>query len=95
MNNKLIGTVAAGASLSLLSIAGPAMAHHNMFQKAGKAIQYSTRKDTENLSQDTHMAIGHNSIHHNRTGVNAHTRYVLTPSGHKYRIRHHHRHHTM
>jgi hypothetical protein len=92
MNIKILGATAA-ACLFALSLAAPVLAHENSFQKAGKAIQYTTRKDAENLSQTTHQAIGHNSIHKNRTGINAHTRYVLTPSGAKYRIYHHHHHH--
>jgi hypothetical protein len=95
MKIKTIGAAIVAAGFCVLALTTPALAHHNMFQKAGKAVQYTTRKDAENLSQTTHQAIGHNSVHHNRKGINAHTRYVLKPSGEKVRIYHHHhyRHH--
>jgi hypothetical protein len=92
MKFKVVSVVAVATGLLALSIWGPVMAD-TMMQKAGKAIQYTTRKDTENLSQVTHEAIGAKSVHSNRTGMNAHTKYVLTPSGNKYRIVHHHHHH--
>jgi len=96
VTKQVIGALTVAASLLAMTIAGPIMAE-NTFTKIGKAIQYTTRKDSENLSQSTHQALGHNSVHHNRTGVNAHTRYVLKPNGAKYRIYHHHHHkmHTM
>lgn len=95
MNVKQMGVLVVAASLWAVTVVGPVMAHESSLQKAGKAIQYTTRKDTENISQDAHRAVHENSVHVNRTGENAHTRYVLTPSGNKYRIYHHHhyRHH--
>ncbi len=93
MNINKLGVVVIAAGLWAFAAGGPVLAHQNVFQKAGKAIQYTTRKDTENLSQVTHQAVHHNSVHVNRTGENAHSRYVLTPAGNKYRIYHHHRRH--
>jgi len=95
MNVKQIGVLTIAVSMWAATVAVPVMAHENSLQKAGKAIQYTTRKDSENLTQDTHRAVHENSVHTNRTGENAHTKYVLTPAGNKYRIYHHHhyRHH--
>jgi len=77
----------------------------NTLHKLGKAIQYPVRKDTENLSVDTHRAANHNSVESMRPQKAS---AVVTPEGNKYvvshrgnatyahhKVRHvrHHRHH--
>jgi hypothetical protein len=80
MNFKMYSAVAALTGLLAIIAVGPASAHHSDLQKAGKAIQYTTRKDTENLSIDTHRAEKKNSIQHVR---NHHYKQIITPAGDK------------
>jgi len=58
----------------------PMHAHNsNTWHKIGKAIQYTTRKDTENLSVDTHRTVHEKSVVRNRrTGNN----FAMKPNGH-------------
>ncbi len=51
----------------------------NTLSKIGKSIEYTTRKDTENVTSDVHRTTHSKSIVRNRhTGNN----YVLKPNGH-------------
>ncbi len=103
----LLGAAAAGAyAQGHPNPATPQPKHNsNTLSKIGKAIQYTTRKDTENAVKDTHHATNSKSVTRNRhTGNN----YVETPTGkhifksttnpkilHRKYGRHHHRHHRM
>ena len=64
-------------------------------KKMGKAIQYTTRKDAENLSIDTHRALSHKSVEKDRRHD---ARWVILPNGKKVykgtnNPTHHRRHH--
>ena len=86
MNIGKLGAVALVASVLAVT---PAFAKHhsNTFSKIGHAIQYTTRKDTSNLSIDTHRAINHKSVEHRRHG-RARRNVVITPGGHVKPIHH-------
>jgi hypothetical protein len=86
MQVRTIGGVAAAVLGIALMASVPSVADQNQkhdsntLHKIGSAIQYTTRKDTENLSVDVHRGEGHKSVETLRNGDrNA----VITPGGHK------------
>ncbi len=83
-NAKAVAALVAGLAVVGFVGAAPVQAQEkhdsNTLHKIGKAIQYTTRKDTENLSTDVHRGANHKSVVHNRkSGTNV----VVTPGGHK------------
>jgi hypothetical protein len=89
MNIKLLGAVTAVAGVLATAAIAPVMAHENTLQKMGKAIQYSTRKQAENVSDTAHRVVHENSVHHVR---NHHYKYILTPAGDHVWLHHHYHH---
>lgn len=94
--------IAAALAIGATLLAAPASKadtpqhHHNSntLAKMGKAIQYTTRKDVENLSVDTHRAEGRKSVVSMRPQRD---KAVVTPGGHKVVYAHRyrgHRHYT-
>jgi hypothetical protein len=102
MIRKTDGQLFAALALAagLFAFAQPAEAKHdsNTLHKLGKAIQYPVRKDTENISVDTHRTENRNSIESRRPQK---AEAVVTPNGNQYTVghrgyahrRHHRRHH--
>jgi hypothetical protein len=92
MNKHFSGIAAVLVAVIALAIPALAQQKHdsNTLSKIGKAIQYPVRKAGENLAVDVHRGTHSKSVVTNRhTGA----KYVETPSGHKYRIRHRRHHH--
>jgi hypothetical protein len=78
-------SIVAGAIFASLAI--PSNAHQNAFQKAGKAIQYTVRKDSSNVSIDTHRAFNKNSVERRKNGRHRHNS-IITPGGSVKRMHH-------
>lgn len=78
----LAATAVALLAISASAVGAQAKKHHvNPLRKIGSAIQYTARKDAQNLSIDTHKAEGKNSVekrHHGR-----HSRKVVVHPGPK------------
>jgi hypothetical protein len=91
MNVTKTRLAALAATVLLAAVPAFAKGHDsNTLHKIGKAIQYPVRKDTSNLSVDTHRALKHKSVVHRRNG-NKTYRSVVTPGGHVkrlHRVRH-------
>lgn len=80
------GIIAAIAAAVTILPVGAAMAHDsNTGHKIGKAIQYTVRKDTENLSIDTHRGENRKSVESMRP---QRATAVVTPGGRQYVIAH-------
>jgi hypothetical protein len=80
------GLIAAIAAAAMMLPVAVAQAHDsNTLHKLGKAIQYPVRKDTENLSIDTHRSEHRKSVESMRP---QRATAVVTPSGRQYVIAH-------
>jgi hypothetical protein len=84
--------IAAALALAITVFAGPAVRadnpnkhDSNTLHKIGKAIQYTTRKDTENLSIDTHRAEHRKSVESMRP---QRATAVVTPNGKQFVVSH-------